>query len=401
MHSRTGLIDSERIELLEAALALPETDDAKRALLLATTSSELWSGDHDRRRELSDEALEVARRVGDERILAEVIYRRAFALAEPATLDERRSLTAELLELTDRLGDPLLRLLASVERSRAAMESAELGEALLHAARQGELAKECGDAYGRHGAGWASAWPHALAGRYEEAQKAADAALAESMGSAQPDAIAFYGAQIAIIWWDQGKLGELADGIVMQAESPEGLSAHHALATLALAEAGRLDEARAKLDVAAADGFPVPVDTIWLTVNMIWGEAVILCGYEPGAEILLERLLPWRDQVAFTGLAVHGAAARVAAELAALLGRDEAGELFAQAEQIHERIEAPAFLARTRAGWARWLAARGEPERAAELTDGARFAARACGCPHLAQAVTSAPGSTSNANETS
>src|SRR2546430_13604873 len=136
----------------------------------------------------------------------------------------------------------------------------------------------------------------------------------------------------------------------MQAESPEGLSAHNALATLALAEAGRFDEASAKLDVAAAEEFPVPVDTIWITVNMIWGEACVLCAYTRGAEILLERLLPWCDQIAFTGLAVHGAAARVAAELAALLGRDDAGELFEHAERLHEQIEAPAFLARTRSG---------------------------------------------------
>jgi hypothetical protein len=73
----------------------------------------------------------------------------------------------------------------------------------------------------------------------------------------------------------------------------------------------------------------------------------------------------------------------VAAELAAMLGREEAGELFEQAERIHEQIEAPAFLARTRAGWAHWLATRGETERAAALMEGARFAAAACGCPHL------------------
>src|SRR5581483_5106193 len=80
MHSRTGLVDEERMELLEAALAMRgDREDAQRALLLATTSSELWSGDHERRRALSDEALAVARRVGDQRVLAEVLYRRAFA----------------------------------------------------------------------------------------------------------------------------------------------------------------------------------------------------------------------------------------------------------------------------------------------------------------------------------
>ena len=63
MHSKTGLVDEERIELLEAALAArSRIPDARTALLLATLSSELWSGDHDRRHALSDEALAVARR---------------------------------------------------------------------------------------------------------------------------------------------------------------------------------------------------------------------------------------------------------------------------------------------------------------------------------------------------
>ncbi len=385
MHSRTGLVDEERMELLEAALAMRgDREDAQRALLLATTSSELWSGDHERRRALSDEALAVARRVGDQRVLAEVLYRRAFAIAEPATLQERLVLTAELVELTDRLGDPLLRLLASVERSRAAIEHGDLDEALVHAERQGTLAARCGDAYGRHGAGWAHGWPHALAGRHDEAERAADRALAESLASEQPDAAAFYGAQIAIIRWDQGRLGELADGIVLHAEGPDGLPAHRALAALALVEANRLEEAVQMIDAAARSGFALPVDTIWLTGMVLWGEACALSGRRQWAPLILERLMPWTDQVAFTGLAVHGAVARVAAELAALLDRDEAGDLFARAETIHERLRAPALLARTYAGWARWSLARGETGEGLELAARARTAAAACGCPHLA-----------------
>jgi tetratricopeptide (TPR) repeat protein len=384
MHSETGLLDVERIELLEAALEMRgDTDDRERALLLATTSNELWSGDHDRRLALSDEALAVARRVGDARVLAEVLYRRAFATSEPATLEERLALTAELVELTDRLGDPLLRLLASIERSRAAIESADLEEALIHAERQQVLAAGCGDAYGRHGAGWAEGWPHALAGRYDEAERAAERALAESLRSEQPDAMAFYGAQLAVIRWDQGRLGELADALVAHIEGPGSLPAHRALAALALLEGGRAGEAGRLIDAAAGDGFALPVDTIWLTGTVLWGEVCALSGHREGAALLLDRLLPWRAQVAFTGLAVHGGVARVAAELAALLDRDDADPLFALAERVHERLRAPALLARTRAGWTTWLAAQGETGRAREQAAHAAEAAGACGCPHL------------------
>jgi tetratricopeptide (TPR) repeat protein len=288
------------------------------------------------------------------------------------------------LEVTDRLGDPLWRLLASVERSRAAIESADLAEAVSHAKRQGDLAAVCGAAYGRHGAGWAQGWPHALAGRYEEAERCAEAALAESMSSDQPDALAFYGAQIAVIRWDQGRLGELADALVAHAESPEGLPAHLALAALGLVEAGRADEANALLDRALAEGFELPVDTIWLTGMVMWGEVCALCERRDAAAQILEQILPWREQVAFTGLAVHGGVARIAAELAALLGRDdEAGELFTLAADVHDRLLAPALLARTHVGWALWLSKTGQDEAAGDHLARARAAAEACGCPHV------------------
>ena len=253
-----------------------------------------------------------------------------------------------------------------------------------HVDRQRVLAGQCGDAYGRHGAGWAQAWPLALAGRYEEAERAAHEALAESLDSEQPDAVPFFGAQIAVIRWDQGRLGELADGIVAHGEGPDGLPAHRALAALALAESGHIQEANDLIDSAARGRFGLPLDTIWLTGTVLWGDACVLCERRDVAALLLERLRPWKDQIAFTGLAVHGSAARIAAELAALLERDDAGELFRVAEATHERLCAPALLARTRAGWARWLALRGETARADELARRAREAADACGYPQLA-----------------
>jgi hypothetical protein len=265
-----------------------------------------------------------------------------------------------------------------------------LAEAVRHAKRQAELAAGCGAAYGRHGAGWAQAWPHALAGRYEEAERAAEAALAESMSSEQPDALAFYGAQIAVIRWDQGRLGELADALVEHALGPEGLPAHRALAALALVEGGRAEEAGELVDVAMRERFELPVDTIWLTGMVMWGEVVAACERADAAPLVLDALLPWREQVAFTGLAVHGGVARIAAELAATLGRDDAGELFAQAAEVHGRILAPALLARTHAGWAAWLDRRGEKAAAHEQLERARAAAEACGLPHLVERVASA-----------
>jgi hypothetical protein len=357
-------------ELLEAALELaPSGKDARRALLLATLSSELWSGNRDRRVSLSDEALEVARQAGDGRVLAEVMYRRGLSIAEPATLAERLELTAELLTLTDNLADPLLRCLASLERMRAAIESCDLGEAVRHADRSRALAAESGHAYARWSSCWSPGWQHALAGRYEEAERAAGEALAEAQATQQPDAYIYYGAQIATIRWHQGRLGEIAAALGEAARLPDALPSHRALAALALAEAGSVREAGQIVDEEASKGFPLPMDAIWLTGTMLWGETCALTGHREAARVLLARLVPWCEQVSFTWVGVFGAAARVAAQLAALIGREDADDLFRLAEEMHQRLESPPLLVRTWLDWAGWLAKQGDSDRARELRE--------------------------------
>jgi hypothetical protein len=392
MVSRLGTVDDGRVAMLESALeAAGPSDSGPRALLLATLSSELlWTTDPARRLDLSDRALAIARRLGDDRVLAEVIYRRCLTIAQPATVDERLALTAELLAITGRLGDARLRCLASAERGRVAMERADLPEALRHVELQQRFARESGNAYARHVAAWAQPWPLILAGRYEEGERAAEAALAESMSSQQPDAIAHYGSELALIRWDQGRLGELADASAAAAAAEESLPAHRALAAVVLLEAGRAGEAAALVTAALRGGFADPVDTTWLTGMTLWGEAAARLGDQAASEILLERLAPWRRQLAFPGSQCFGAVARVAGLLAATLGRwDAADGFFATAARIHADLAAPALLARTQLNWAAAMLAR-DPAgagatRAAQLLMQARDGAAAAGCEGIAR----------------
>jgi class 3 adenylate cyclase/tetratricopeptide (TPR) repeat protein len=378
MYSRPGSIDVERVKILEAALdAVGAADSARRALLLATLSSELWLGDHDRRMTLSNEALAIARRIADERLLAEVLYRRCLTIAEPGTLFERLDLTAELLELTDRLGDSSWRCLASAERGRAAIESGDIDEGLYHAQRQRRLAGESGNAYARHVAAWSEPWPHALAGAYDEAERAAAQAFTESMSSRQPDAVAIYGYVLSLIRCEQGRVDEILEAVAQVPASGEALASHQALLAYLLGEAGRLDDAREVIARAALEDFPLPLDAIWLTGTVLWADACARVGDAEGAATLLERLLPWKDQVAFTGLAVHGAVAGTAGLLAAMLDRPDAEDLFAHAERAHVRLRAPVLVAHTRLDWGAWLLKSRDAPRGRRLVQQARNAAAA------------------------
>ena len=86
-------------------------------------------------------------------------------------------------------------------------------------------------------------------------------------------------------------------------------------------------------------------------------------------------LAPWRDQLDFTGITCNGSVARPLGLALATAGRfDEADDAFAQAAAVHERLDAPIELARTRVDWASMLMNRGEPgdlEKARTLLDAA------------------------------
>ena len=76
--SVAGTVDAERVAALEAAAAaLPPDDSALRARVLSTLALELtFDADWDRRLSLSDEAVAMARRVGDPNALAHVLATR-------------------------------------------------------------------------------------------------------------------------------------------------------------------------------------------------------------------------------------------------------------------------------------------------------------------------------------
>jgi hypothetical protein len=92
-------------------------------------------------------------------------------------------------------------------------------------------------------------------------------------------------------------------------------------------------------------------------------------------------LLPYADRLAVNGVNLNGSMAMRLGELAAVLGRHaEADGHFAVAAEVHKRIGAPVFLARTRLAWASSLLAQGSAlaaMRARRLLEQAAADARA------------------------
>ena len=126
--ARTGETDIEAVHALEATLELfaEREDGGTKAALLAALASELvWAESGDRRFELSDRALAMARRASDPRALARVLVLRNMTILAPDTLSERTANCYELLGLAEEVQDDTIRFDAAFHRGGTALEAGD------------------------------------------------------------------------------------------------------------------------------------------------------------------------------------------------------------------------------------------------------------------------------------
>jgi class 3 adenylate cyclase/tetratricopeptide (TPR) repeat protein len=377
-------VETDRVAVLEAALrARGDREDPMRACLLAVLAAEsMFSADRRQRREWSDNALALARRLGDLPTLATVLHSRCAAIWDPAMLEERRANAAELRALTDDLGDPFVKVWASLYSFETAMEAAEVEVADRHLDAAQLSASEVERALW-----WFSTFPRAgrvlLAGRVEEAETLAREALEIGLAT-QPlhEARITYGVQRFQIRFEQGRLGELVTKLA-EAAADDGYPETRAMLAQTYCELGREDEARVAFEPLAGSLAAIPPDPNWIvTVTRSAGVAAHL-GDPAAAAVLYDLLAPYSDRVAGQGIVWTGAVAHYLGILARALGDLAAAEAhLARAADIHQRIGAPIWLARSRVEWAGVLLDRGGPakaERARSLLGEALTTARALG----------------------
>ncbi len=373
-HAAAGAVDTERVEGLEEAIAAVEPNSPERAKLLALLAAELiFSGDFERVSTLLDEALALARESGDRRVLAEVLYWASDAqLGSADTAQRMLELATELTKLADELGDPFLQWGASQWRITAALQLGDITEVEMALVRSRELGVQIGSPT----LIWASTYYEStrqqLLGHVDQAESAALEAARIGHESGQVDALMVVGVQLFAVRQEQGRLDELI-GLLEQrvAENP-GLPTLQATLAYAYSELGRHEEARAIFDRAAADGFAsLPYDVGWVNGMARYAEVAARLRATEAAATLYERLLPFRGRFVTSIFTVSGSMERVLGLLAATLERwEDAERHLLAATQIHERLRANLFLARTWMNHGQMLLMRDDPgdrERAAEL----------------------------------
>jgi DNA-binding SARP family transcriptional activator len=382
--SAAWTVDAERVEMLEAALAAGDpADSPDRARLLANLAAELhYSADWKRRRALSDEALAMARRLGDPATLAHVLLSWCAANWDPATSWDRLAFTGELLDLAERLEDRLTRFLTWMWRVLPAMDLGQMKEA----DRALENLRTLSDELGQPALRWLSVVCRParvlLAGRIDEAEKLAVEARELGRETGQPDARLLFGMQRLAIRFEQGRLGEVVDRLAEVAEE-RGRPSTRAFLALAYCELDRDGDARRVFEPLAATLADLPLDNEWIYVLTTSAAVCAHLGDRPVAAGLMDVLAPYPEHITGTGTFRAGSVSHYLGMLATTLGHfDEAQDRYSAAADTHQRIGAPAWLARTRLEWARMLLARGGPgdaERARELLGQALHTARELG----------------------
>ncbi len=391
-HSIPGQVDTERVEALETALAgVGDADRPERARLLKQLSVELsYSGDYGRCRALDDEAVRIARRLGDPGTLLHVLIRGQAGCWGPDTLDQRLTASREAVLLAEQVDDPAAACWAYTDLAAAAYGTANLAEADEAARRRDELAEASGQPVHRWRTRVMQSARLLLAGDPAGAEAMAAEALHIGKESGQPDAMAGYVINISAIRWHQGRPNEFIPALEKTLADFATKHGFYGMLARSCLDAGDVDRATELVGFGKANGFDPPWDIDWLVTMTMWADPVVRLADHEAAAVLYERMAPWHGQVVIVPSMADHCVAHYLGALAALVGEGgRAREHCAEALALHTALEAPFHVASTQVEWARTLLAgggRGDAAHARALLEEARIAARSRGYTLLARA---------------
>jgi tetratricopeptide (TPR) repeat protein len=359
------------VGLLEEALAaLPPEDSSLRAHMLAHLALEMWSANVAvaERVAVSDQAIGMARRLGDSEALVTALHARHWTLTTPGMARERLAHSEEMLRVAKETNSPEIEFLAHNARFHCFLELCDRRGMEAEGAAMTGLAERLRQPFYRWHSVCVRTLHATLDGRFPEAERLAQEAL--ELGRLRQSEYATYVfryAQMFAIRWAQGRLSEVWPGHGGDAgrfheeRFPWIPRWRYALGP---AELGDVQTARDELDRYAAEGFErLPRDGLWILHVASLGEACVLAGDVRRAEELYELLLPHADDnaVSYTQQPFGPVALRLGM-LAALLGRwPDADAHFATALARCELLGARPIRARTLIEYATVLARRGEP----------------------------------------
>lgn len=358
-----GVVDRRLIQLSREALELlGSDDDVIRARLMARMAGEYMFVRDEReireREELVRESISLARRAGSKRDVAHLL-RFGFSLLSPDTSEECFDMANEILDLGGELDDPEFLYSGHLRRVTYFLEFGQASELF-----QGIDAMSAAARKVRHPvAMWGSAAVRAMyaimRGDFETGER--EAAEALEVGSEFPNALGANIMQSYLMRWERDVPADLLPILQIGGEQRPGIrDAWKSAEVGLLARVGRTEEARSGLAELVDRVASAPKNSLWLSLYSAFGMAVSLLDDVRGAEVAYDALLPYQERVSHTPMGgpvlCWGAISLTLAQCARVLERwDDAIDHFEAALEMHARLGARPYLARTQLDFARAL----------------------------------------------
>jgi DNA-binding CsgD family transcriptional regulator/tetratricopeptide (TPR) repeat protein len=378
----SGIVDQVQVGLLEEApAALGEADSTLRARVLAGLARALVSTPQvERRLALSEDAVRMARRLGDPATLAAALFGRHLAIwgSERAEVaGERLAIATEAVGLAEQIGDRAMALRGRGLRRIDLLELGDLAGYDADLAAAERTAEELRQLRYRWQLPLAHATRALLAGRFSQAEELMEQGLAAGRRAGDQAAGNYYIGVIATLRFMQGRFGELIELTRDAATRFPAMVAFRTGLAAALAEAGRAGQARAEVErLAAGDLAAVPRDPAWSFSLATLAVACYHLGEAETAVKLYGLLEPYADRNIVTGR-VGAICLGPAAYFLGLLDLtrglpEQALRRFQHAAALADRMQGRPMVAMSREGQARALLALDRPgdrQQAAALLD--------------------------------
>jgi tetratricopeptide (TPR) repeat protein len=364
------------INLLLEALPAIEAKDTRQCcqILSALGRAFYMNGDLERADASNSKAIEIARRIGDERTLCEALFN---PLLVPAALSGKQSQSllkrlGDLLGIAERLNDADFRTRALATRI---YYCAEFGD---REGMMGALDTFCSliegqqmthqQWVGQHG----RAMLAVLNGEFAAAEGFAENAYQLGRRRYGESVEGVYGMQMFTIRREQGRLSEVAP-IVRHFIDKGNLNTWKPGFAVVAAELGFKPQAQKLLDEMRDTGFALPMDAMRSTTLSYLADVCAALDDAVSARAVYDLLEPYRHMTVTAGVVTvcYGSAGRFLGELAEVLTDwDRAEEHFDEALRMDRDMQAYPWLAHTQHRFARMLrrrSRRGDLERAEVL----------------------------------
>jgi len=363
----SGPINSRFLKLIDEGLTfLGEEDSAVKASLMGRMSDLLELAGDRRSIPLSEQAISIAKRVGDPKALYYALYSRAFVWERP--LAERIADAIEVVKIEETVGSPEgkewgLNLLCHLHRVQGDFVSADADLAAMK-----KRAAETSNPDTIWLVAFAEATRAQMTGQFAEAERLGFETYSVGQKVNEVTASQMVTSLTYVTRWLQGRLVEAYDelqDILIRYPYFQNLAYYRARRAQLYILLGREETAREELDHIAANDFAaVPRHWSMPTTLMCLTEVAAAVGDGHRAAQIYDLMLPLADRLLLSGIngICVGAASHCLGLLARTLRRwDTAVEHFEHAMETNARIGARPYLARTQYEYARMLIERDDP----------------------------------------